>query len=82
MTILNEGAMNGGMTAMGEENGDAGPQWLTYFTAISVDGIVGRLDELGGDLLVGPMDLGSGKIAVVADLTGAPFAVFEGEPDD
>jgi predicted enzyme related to lactoylglutathione lyase len=33
-------------------------------------------------VLAGPMNIGSGRIAVVGDPQGAAFALFEGETDD
>ena len=41
-----------------------------------------RVRELGGDTLVGPLDIGDGRISVVRDPQGAAFALFEGETDD
>jgi hypothetical protein len=39
--------------------------------------------ELGGEALVGPLDIGTGNlIVVVQDPQGAAFALFEGETDD
>ena len=35
-----------------------------------------------GSALAGPLDLPSGKIAVLGDPQGAAFAIFEGETDD
>jgi len=32
--------------------------------------------------LTGPFDVGAGRIAVVQDLQGAAFALFEGQTDD
>ncbi len=82
VTIENAGAKNGGIMPMTEQHGDAPPFWLTYFTVPSCDDAVGKVRELGGGLLAGPLDLGAGRIAVVSDPQGAPFALFEGETDD
>ena len=41
-----------------------------------------RRRGLGGTVLAGPLDLPSGKIAVLGDLQGAAFAIFEGETDE
>jgi hypothetical protein len=42
---------------------------------------VAKAEELGGRELF-RMDMEQGKIGVVADPQGAPFAVFEGPTDD
>ena len=82
VTIENAGAKNGGIMPMTEQHGDAPSFWLTYFTVTSCDDAVGKVRELGGEVLVGPLDLGAGRIAVVSDPQGAAFALFEGETDD
>ena len=41
-----------------------------------------KAHELGGTVLAGPLDLPSGKIAVLGDPLGAAFAIFEGETDE
>jgi predicted enzyme related to lactoylglutathione lyase len=37
---------------------------------------------LGSTVLAGPLDLPSGKIAVLGDPRGAAFAIFEGDSDE
>jgi predicted enzyme related to lactoylglutathione lyase len=82
VSIRNAGSSNGGIMPMTEQHGDAPPFWLTYFTVTSCDAAVGKVRELGGEVLAGPIDLGAGRIAVVSDPQGAAFALFEGETDD
>ena len=41
-----------------------------------------RLRTLGGNTLMGPMDIGMGKIAVLQDPQGAVFALFAGDFDN
>jgi uncharacterized protein len=82
VTIENTGSMNGGIMPMTEQHGDAPPHWLAYFTVPSCDEAVARVRELGGEGLVGPLNIGAGRIAVVQDPQGAVFALFEGETDD
>jgi uncharacterized protein len=81
-TVKNNGSQNGGFMPMAEQHGDAPSFWLPYFTVSSRDGAVEKVQELGGALLAGPLDLPSGKVAVVSDPQGAAFAIFEGETDD
>jgi predicted enzyme related to lactoylglutathione lyase len=71
-----DGRMNGGIRpAMQSEPA----YWLVYFGAEEIDPAVRRVGELGGKSLMGPMDIGAGKIAVVQDPQEAVFALFEGE---
>jgi len=41
-----------------------------------------RIGELGGEVLLGPMDVPAGRICAAHDPQGAIFSVFEGEVDD
>ncbi|HVF74931.1 MAG TPA: VOC family protein [Acidimicrobiales bacterium] len=55
--------------------------WMTYFGVESCDAAVATVQELGGSLTVGPIDMaGVGRFAVVTDPQGAHFAVFEMPP--
>lgn len=51
------------------------PHWLTYFAVADVPASVDRLVALGGSVVAGPMDSPIGPFAVVADPTGATFAI-------
>jgi predicted enzyme related to lactoylglutathione lyase len=83
VTIKNRaGWMNGGIMPTTETPADAPAFWLIYFTVPSCDAAVARAEKLGGRLLAGPMEPGFGRIAVLSDPQGAPFAVFEGETDE
>jgi predicted enzyme related to lactoylglutathione lyase len=81
-TIKNAGNQNGGFMPMAEQHGDAPSFWLPYFTVPSRDAAMEKARGLGGTVLAGPLDLPSGKIAVLCDPQGAAFAIFEGEPDE
>lgn len=78
--IFNEEGLNGGMMSLPEGAG-APSHWLVYFTVADLDGSVTRVGELGGRVLVPPMPVGSGRIAVATDPQGAAFALFEGRVD-
>ncbi len=83
VTIKNRaGWMNGGIMPTTETPADAPSFWLIYFTVPLCDAAVARTEELGGRVLAGPMEPGFGRIAVLSDPQGAPFAVFEGETDE
>jgi predicted enzyme related to lactoylglutathione lyase len=82
VVIKNAGRANGGIMPMAEQHGDTPPYWLAYFTVTACDDAVAKARELGGEVLAGPIDLGAGRIAVLTDPQGAPFAFVEGETDD
>ena len=81
MTIKNAGKQDGGLLPMTEQH-DAPSFWIPYFTISSRDAAMEKARSLGGAVLVGPLDLPSGKIAVLSDPQGAAFAVFESETDE
>jgi predicted enzyme related to lactoylglutathione lyase len=82
VVIKNAGRSNGGIMPVTEQHDDTPPFWLAYFTVASCDAAAAKAQELGAELLAGPIDLGAGRIAVLADPQGAAFALFEGETDD
>jgi predicted enzyme related to lactoylglutathione lyase len=57
------------------------PHWLVYFGIDDIDAALAKAAELGATTLVGPMDIGMGKIGVVQDPQGAVFALFAGDFD-
>jgi len=58
------------------------PHWLVYFGTEDMESSVARSQELGGQAMMGPMDIGVGQIAVLQDPQGATFALFAGHLDD
>jgi hypothetical protein len=83
---LGEGAMKywhwnhagkdiGGMMSLMMPN--VPPHWLGYIAVSDVDGSTAKVRELGGKVLMPPMDVEKvGKFSVVQDPTGATFALF------
>ena len=79
--IFNGDRLNGGMMPLLQAGPGAPPAWLVYFTSADLDRSVARIDELGGQVVLQPMRIQSGRIAVAQDPQGATFALFEGEVD-
>src|SRR5687767_6026995 len=50
--------------------------WLVYFGSNDVDADVATATSAGGQAFVGPMDIPTGRFAVLGDPQGAMFAVF------
>jgi len=65
------------------EQGEAGgdgvpPHWNSYVTVGDVDASVAKAAVLGGSVLMPAQDVeGTGRMAVIADPTGAAFALWE-----
>jgi uncharacterized protein len=79
--IYNGDRLNGGMMQMPPEQG-APPHWLVYFGSEDVDADAARIPELGGQVMVPPQEVPSGRFVVAQDPQGAVFAVFAGQFDD
>src|SRR3954451_21615973 len=65
-----------GMLSMPDTMEGIPPHWLVYFAVDDADATVARCQELGGSVLMAPMDIPQGRFAVRADSKGAPFAVI------
>ena len=72
------GTSNGGMRDAAETEPT---YWLVYLGADDIDSTMEKATELGGNALLGPMDIGVGKIGVVQDPQGAVFGVYAGNFD-
>jgi predicted enzyme related to lactoylglutathione lyase len=59
------------------EHGD--PRWDVSFRVENVEGTTGRVEDLGGRVLIPPMDVPIGRFAIATDPTGAAFTVAEFE---
>jgi uncharacterized protein len=79
MTIQNAGHGNGGMRPAAENEP---PYWLVYFGSGDIDADLAKATELGGNALMGPMDIGVGKLAAIQDPQGAVFALYAGQFED
>jgi uncharacterized protein len=69
-----------GLTPQQPQQREAGipPHWFNYITVESADETAARVKELGGTVHAGPfavMDIG--RMAVIADPTGAMFGIWE-----
>ncbi|GGX91643.1 VOC family protein [Streptomyces anandii] len=74
-----EDAMFGGIVPLGEDpvEAEGGPYWLPYFEVTDTDATVARAEELGGTVRGAATDVpGVGRIARLADPSGARFAVI------
>jgi predicted enzyme related to lactoylglutathione lyase len=79
--IYNGDRLNGGAMHLPPDGG-APPHWLVYFGSANVDDDAARIAELGGQVVMGPMDVPGGRILVAMDPQGGAFALFAGRFDD
>jgi uncharacterized protein len=74
--------VNGGIMPV-DPDGGIPPHWMSYFGSADVDADAGKAGELGGQVMLPPMDIpGGGRIAVVQDPQGAMFGLLAGRFDD
>jgi uncharacterized protein len=73
--------LNGGMMPL-PPGSPAPPHWLVYFGSPDADADGAQIGELGGQVLVGPMDVPGGRIVAGQDPQGAVFGLFAGRFDD
>jgi predicted enzyme related to lactoylglutathione lyase len=78
-TMFKQGEVSvGGMMALTPEMGEAPPNWLTYIAVEDCDATVAKAESIGGKVCAPPMDIPNmGRFSVLADPTGAVFAVFQ-----
>jgi uncharacterized protein len=70
---LGELLVGGGHTPIGPE--DPTPRWTISFWVADADRYVERAQELGGGVVLPPMDIPVGRFAIVSDPGGAAFTV-------
>ena len=56
------------------------PHWGVYFSVDGTEAAIDKVKSLGGQLIMGPMDVEPGKLAVVQDPQGAVFNVITLSP--
>jgi predicted enzyme related to lactoylglutathione lyase len=76
------GRLIAGLLPMGEGFPPQIPaMWIPYFGVEDVEASAARVQELGGALMAGPMEVPAGRFATVTDQHGALFSVFTGSYD-
>jgi hypothetical protein len=72
------GVPRGGLLQMDPEWEGVPAHWGIYFSVADCEATVAQIQELGGSLKHGPLDIpGVGRMAVVADPQGAAFSVIK-----
>jgi len=62
-------------------SGGPEPHWIAYIGVADVDAATQRAEQLGGQVLVPPVDIpGFGRAAVLRDPQGAAFGIFAPAP--
>ena len=85
MIRRSDGGHAGGVLRLSEEMSGAGgrPVWLGYIAVDDVDATVAAVHQDGGKVMMPAYDMGGvGRLAMVADLQGAPFYVMTPTGED
>jgi uncharacterized protein len=77
--IKNGDRSQGGMTVPPE---GVPANWFPYFAVEDVEAAVAKAEEAGGKPFMGPMDVPSGRFALIQDPQGAVFAVLSSDSFD
>jgi uncharacterized protein len=77
---VGEDSVGGMLDVTGRVPDEVPPMWLTYFAVDDTDDIVEKLKQLGGNVMMEPIDIVAGRFAVVSDPFGAVFAVIKPNP--
>jgi predicted enzyme related to lactoylglutathione lyase len=76
---------NGGIRPQSEQEAAIPPNWLPYFAVGNCDEGAAKASELGGTVMMPPMDVlvegTEGRIAILTDPQGAAFALYSGQLD-
>ena len=76
--LASAGYARAGLVTIPAERTDIQPTWLPFVRVASIVDAVARAQQLGGKVLVAPRpDLADGKVAVIADPTGAAIGILE-----
>jgi len=77
--IVIDGAAKGGMMSMeGDDWGNLPSHWATYIAVENADETVAKIKANGGSVHMPPFDApGVGRMSMVADPSGANFAIIQ-----
>jgi hypothetical protein len=65
------------LALIGDEQPDTPPHWNVTFAVDDANAIAERASELGGQVVVAPMDVPWARITVIADPQGATFTASQ-----
>lgn len=78
--LVGERSVSGMMQKPPQMPAEVPPHWGVYFAVDDTDASVAKVTELGGSVIMPPMDIEPGRFAVVGDPTGAAFNVITMKP--
>lgn len=82
VSIKNGERLNGGIASLPGSAEQAPPHWLPYFAVDDLDAALSAVDEGGGTVMADPVEVPTGRFALIADPQGAVLAIFAGQLED
>jgi uncharacterized protein len=80
--IRNGATENGSLYLQGADERGVPPNWLVYFATADLERSDARVTELGGEVIVDPLEVpAGGRVSVGRDRQGAAFGLFDGPLD-
>ena len=81
--LVSDGYARGAILTIPEAHSEVRPNWLFFVRVSSVSESIAKAKELGGRVLIPPRpDLFDGRVAVIADPTGAAIGIMEWSHDE
>jgi predicted enzyme related to lactoylglutathione lyase len=77
-SISNGGKVNGGLMPLPP---GGHPAWNLYFGSENAEAVIAQVADLGGQLVMGPLDVPGGRFAILRDPQNAVFSVVDGQFD-
>ncbi len=74
---VNGRSIAGGMAMDPSMPANVPPNWLVYFAVDDTDAAAAKAQQLGGRIMMPPMDSPAGRFAVLTDPAGAAFAIIK-----
>ncbi len=76
--------LNGGIAKLPDSSAEAGvpSHWVAFFAVDDVGATVELVEDSDGTVLAGPIDVPSGRMAVITDPGGVIFGIVDGELDE
>ncbi len=74
---IGDRSIGGMMSRPPQMPAEAPDHWAVYFSVADIDATLAKLKELGGSVMMGPMPIEPGILAIVFDPQGAMFNVMQ-----
>jgi uncharacterized protein len=82
VSIRNGESLNGGIAKLPDGMAQAPPHWIVYFAVADADATAEQVGELGGTVVLQPLEVPAGKLAIAQDPQGAIFGIVSGDQFD